>query len=141
MTVDAYIRDEPVPARLRIEDYQGGWLAIVFLPPAAAAQPELARYEELGRAFARLDALVVASSIEPWSALRDATVAFPLVADTQGIVARAFGALADGEPSYGTVLLDPDGEIRYEDLGRGASADRTLAALERLRGGTIRAAA
>jgi alkyl hydroperoxide reductase subunit AhpC len=141
MTVDAYIRDEPVPARLRIEDYQGGWVAIVFLPPAAAAQPELARFDELRRAFAASDGLVIASSIEPWSALRDAPVSFPLVADTQGIVARAFGALVDGEPAYGTVLVDPAGEIRYDDLGRAVSADRALAALRRLRAAALRAAA
>lgn len=132
MTVDAYIRDEPVPARLRIEDYQGGWLVIAFLPPAAAAQPSLARFEELRGSFAAADALIVASSIEPWSALRDAAVTFPLVADTQGILARAFGALVDGEPGYGTVILDPGGDVRYDDLGRGVSADRALAALGRL---------
>jgi peroxiredoxin len=133
MTVDAYIRDEPVPARLRIEDYRGGWLAVVFFPPAIADQAELLRFEELRREFAAHDALLLGSSIEPWAALRDAPCAFPLVADTQGLLARAFGALIDGEPSYGTVLVDPDGEVRYDDLGRGPSAERALTALARMR--------
>lgn len=141
MTVDAFIRDEPVPARLRIEDYRGGWLATAFFPPAAAAQAELVRFEELRREFAARDALLLGASIEPWPALRDAPCAFPLVADAQGILARAFGALLDGEPAYGTVIVDPDGEVRYEDLGRGPAADRALAALARLRGETLRRAA
>ena len=76
---------------------------------------------------------MLASSIDSWFELRETRVAFPVVADTDGTLANAFGAIVDGEPCFGTVLLDPDGVVRFSDLGRGVSAERTLAALRELR--------
>jgi alkyl hydroperoxide reductase subunit AhpC len=133
MTLQAYIRDEPGPAKLDLAELAGGWVALVFLPPALASSRELLRFEALRAAFAEEDCLVVASSIDSWFELRETLVTFPVVADTDGVLARSFGAIVDGEPRFGTVLLDPDGIPRFDDLGEGASAERTLDALRRLR--------
>jgi alkyl hydroperoxide reductase subunit AhpC len=141
MPVQAYIRDEPGPARLELAELAGGWVALVFLPPSLASSADLLRFEELRAAFAAEDCLVVASSIDSWFELRETRVAFPVVADTDGMLARSFGAIVDGEPRFGTVLLDPDGVPRYDDLGEGASAERALEAVRRLRESTDERAA
>ena len=133
MTVEAFIKDEPGPARLDLAELAGGWVALVFLPPSLASSEELLRFESLRASFAGEDCLVLASSIDSWFELRETRVAFPVVADTDGMLARSFGAIIDGEPRFGTVLLDPDGIPRYSDLGDGASAERALAALRSLR--------
>jgi alkyl hydroperoxide reductase subunit AhpC len=133
MTLQAFIRDDPGPAELELADLAGGWVALAFLPPSLASSAELLRFEQLRGAFAEEDCLVVASSIDSWFELRETLVTFPVVADTDGVLARSFGAIVDGEPRFGTVLLDPDGIPRFDDLGEGASAERTLDALRRLR--------
>ena len=133
MTFEAYVKDEPGPMRLDFAALAGGWVALVFLPPSLASSAELDRFEALRTEFADEDCIVVASSIDSWFELRETRVAFPVVADTDGMLARAFGAIVDGEPFVGTVLLDPDGCPRFDDLGRGVSAERALDALRELR--------
>ena len=133
VSLEAFIRDEPGPARIELADLVGGWVALAFLPPSLASSAELLRFEELRASFGEEDCLVLASSIDSWFELRETRVAFPVVADTDGMLANAFGAIVDGEPCFGTVLLDPDGVVRFSDLGRGVSAERTLAALRELR--------
>jgi alkyl hydroperoxide reductase subunit AhpC len=139
MTLQAFIRDDPGPAELELADLAGGWVALAFLPPSLASSAELLRFEQLRGAFAEEDCLVVASSIDSWFELRETRVAFPVVADTDGMLALTFGAIVDGEPLFGTVLLDPDGVLRHSDLGQGVSADRTLAALRELRAARLAA--
>ena len=133
VNVESYIRDEPRPARLSLAEFRGGWVAIAFLPPEMGSHPELERLEQLRHAFAEEDCVLLGSSIDSWFDLHESPAAFPLVADTQGILARSFGAIVDGDPRYGTVLIDPDGVVRYDDLGAGVSAQRALSALRRLR--------
>jgi alkyl hydroperoxide reductase subunit AhpC len=141
MTVESYIRDEPRPARLSLADFRGAWLAVAFFPPGMGSEPELVRLESLRHAFADEDCVLLGSSIDSWFDLHESPAAFPLVADTQGTLARSFGALIDGDPRFGTVLIDPDGVVRYDDLGAGVSADRALAALRELRRAQLDAAA
>jgi peroxiredoxin len=133
MNVESYIRDEPGPARLNLADFEGGWLAIAFFPPEMGSHPELARLEELRHAFAGEDCVLLGVSVDSWFGLHESPAAFPLVADTQGMLARSFGAIVDGDLRSGTVLIDPDGVVRYDDLGSGVSAERALAALRRIR--------
>ena len=134
MILETFIRDELAPVRLRLEDYLGGWLAIAFFPPGMASHPELARFEQLRAEFADQDALLLGASIDSWFELRTAPASFPLVADTRGLLAAAHGALADGEPRFGTVLIDPSGRVRHSRLGDGPSATAALQALRGLRG-------
>ncbi len=134
MVLETFIRDEPGPVHLRLADYLGGWLAITFFPRALASHPELARLEELRADFAERDCLLLAASIDSWPELRSAPAAFPLVADTRGQLAAAFGALADGEPRFGTILIDPVGNVRHSDLGGDPHAATALRALGALQG-------
>ena len=132
--METYIDGEPAPVQLELSDYRGGWTLIAFFPPGMAAHPELAEFDRLRHAFAAENCLLLAVSIDSWWQLRETPAAFPLVADTHGLLAASFGALADGEPRFGTVLLDPDGVVVHEDLGRAPDARATLRALRALRG-------
>jgi hypothetical protein len=66
-----------------------------------ARHPELAKYERFRGAVADEDCLVLAASIDPIWKLQGGPALFPLVADANGLLAASFGALADGEPSFG----------------------------------------
>jgi alkyl hydroperoxide reductase subunit AhpC len=133
MTFETFTRDEPRPGRLRLADYLGGWAAVAFFPPGLAEHPELRRFEELRDDFADEDCLVLGVSIDSWFDLHETPVAFTIVADTEGTLARTFGAIVDGDLRSGTVLVDPDGVVVWDDLGDGVSADRALAGLRCVR--------
>jgi peroxiredoxin len=132
--IDTVIRDEPRPVRLDLDDFRGGWTCLVFFPPGMAGHPELAKYERFRAAFAEEDCLVLAASIDPIRKLQDAPASFPLVADVDGLLAVSYGALADGEPSFGWLLIDPTGHVRAGDLEEGPCAACALDRLRALRG-------
>jgi alkyl hydroperoxide reductase subunit AhpC len=129
------------PAHLHFADYAGAWVAIAFFPPGLASHPELARFERLRDAFAAEGCVLLGASVDSWFDLHETPAGFPIVADTDGLLARTFGALVDGERRYGTVLADADGVVRWDDLGAGVSADRALTGLECLRREERRSAA
>ena len=91
-------------------------------------------YECLRRAFADEDRLLLAASIDPLWKLEGAAASFPLVADTNGLLAVCYGALTDGEPKFGWLLIDPTGRVRDGDLEEGPCAARALDRLRALRG-------
>jgi hypothetical protein len=128
--LDTVIRDEPFPVRLDLDDFRGGWTCLVFFPPGMATHPELGMYERFRRAFADEDCLLLAASIDPLWKLEGAAASFPLAADTNGLLAVSYGALADGEPRFGWLLIDPTGRVRDGDLEEGPCA---ACALDRLR--------
>jgi alkyl hydroperoxide reductase subunit AhpC len=132
--LDTVIRDEPFSVRLDLDDFRGGWTCLVFFPPGMAGHPELEMYERFRRAFAYEDCLLLGASIDPLWKLRDAPAWFPLVADTNGLLAVSYGALADGEPRFGWLLIDPTGRVRDSDLEEGPCAACALDRLRALRG-------
>jgi thioredoxin-dependent peroxiredoxin len=132
MTVEAFVHDNPSPEPVRLADFRGRWLALAFFPPAAVPK-ELDKMQGLHGDLTESDCALLGVSYESWFELRETPTTFPLVADTEGILARRFGALVDGEPCPGIVLVDPDGIIRYEDLCGEISPERTLDALRGLR--------
>ena len=132
--LNAVIRDEPFPARLELDDFRGGWTCLVFFPPGMASHAELGSFDRLRSAFADEDCLLLAASIDPLWTLRDAPASFPLVADTNGLLAVSYGALADDEPRFGWLLIDPLGHGRAGDLDQGPCAACALERLRALRG-------
>jgi alkyl hydroperoxide reductase subunit AhpC len=133
MTVTSTTQDGPEPMALGFADYAGAWVAIAFFPPGLERHPELARFDELRGAFAEQGCVLLGASVDTWLDLHEMPASFPIVADTEGLLARTFGAQVDGERRFGTVLADPDGIVRWDDLGKGVSAARALAGLDRLR--------
>jgi alkyl hydroperoxide reductase subunit AhpC len=136
--LNTVIRDEPFPVRLDLDDFRGGWTCLAFFQPGMSSHPELASFERLRSAFAAEDCLLLAASIDPLWTLRDAPASFPLVADTNGLLAVSYGALAGGEPRFGWLLLDPSGRVRSGDLDQGPCAACALERLRALRGGRPR---
>jgi alkyl hydroperoxide reductase subunit AhpC len=134
MILDTVIRDEPRLVQLDLDDFRGGWTCLVFFPPGMARHPELVKYERFRSAFADEDCLVVAASIDPIWKLQGAPASFPLVADTNGLLAVSHGALMDGEPRFGWLLIDPSGRVRDGDLDQGPCAACALDRLRALRG-------
>ena len=109
MIPDTVIRDEPFPVRLDLDDFRGGWTCLAFFPPGMTSHPELGSFERFRGAFADEDCLLLAASIDPLWLLRNGPASFPLVADTNGLLAVSYGALTDGEPRFGWLLIDPSG--------------------------------
>jgi alkyl hydroperoxide reductase subunit AhpC len=132
--LNSVIRNEPFPVRLELDDFRGGWTCLAFFPPGMASHAELGSFERLRSAFAGEDCLLLAASIDPLWTLRDAPASFPLVADTNGLLALSYDALAGGEPRFGWLLLDPLGRVRSGDLDHGPCAACALERLRALRG-------
>jgi peroxiredoxin len=132
--LETYIRDEPGPVELDLDDFRGGWTLLAFFPPRMATHPELAALERLRARFADEDCLVVAASIDPWRRLREAPVSFPLVSDSYALLAQAFGAYGHGDAHFGWVLLDPRGVVRASDFETEPCAVCALDVLRDLRG-------
>ena len=126
----AYVRDAAGPRRFSLSELRGRWVALFFYPrdfsPVSGA--ELASLAVLDRQLAAEGAAVVASSPDDYESHRAwlegeaglAEASFPIVADVERALARAFGVLLeDGTPLRGTVLIDPHGIVTQCIVDRG----------------------
>src|SRR3954468_4380424 len=119
----AFALRDPAGELVRLEDFRGRPLVIVFYPldwsPGCSQQLDLYQQEldEFRRRGAELLAISVDSlySHGAWAAVRGLT--FPLLADfhPKGEVARAYSVWRehDGFSDRGLYVVDPDGVIRY----------------------------
>lgn len=133
LTVEAFHEDEV--QRVRLPDYRGRWLVVLFYPadftficPTELA--EAARYYD--EFVAEGAELVSVSTDTVWthkawheSSEMVAAVRFPMLADPTGALCRGFGTYLENEgvSLRGTFLIDPEGvlqayEIHVNDIGR-----------------------
>ncbi|MBE3599718.1 MAG: peroxiredoxin [Limnochordaceae bacterium] len=132
---------------VRLADYRGRWLVLVFYPAdfTFVCPTELADYGELYDEFRQRNAEVVGISTDTvythkaWLEAEKTLehVRYPMASDRTGHVARLFGVLDEtsGNARRGTFILDPEGRVRdvevtWDNVGRNAS--ETLRRLDAL---------
>lgn len=136
MALQAYHRDEIKD--LRLSDYRGQWLALVFYPAdftfvCPTELEELAGLYPLFREEGAEILSVSGDTVYVHKAWHDASPAirkidFPMVADPTGNLCREFGTYIeqDGLSLRGSFVVDPDGvlqsfEICANNIGRSAA--------------------
>lgn len=128
----------------QLADWRGQWLVLYFYPrdntPGCTA--EAAAFRDAQPRFAALKAQVVGVSLDDGNSHRafaaEHRLPFPLLVDSDGSTARAYGALAN----FGIVkfakrhsfLIDPDGRVAktYRDVDPARHAEEIIADLKEL---------
>ena len=139
------VRGGGEPVEVRLSGLRGGWVVLFFYPRdfTRVCPTEI---RELSKRRAELGAEVLALSVDDaethrrWIAEVLGEVAFPLLADPGGAVARAYGALLPGEgvAARATFAIDPRGVIQYaavQNLNVGRSISELVRVVEALRTG------
>jgi alkyl hydroperoxide reductase subunit AhpC len=129
---------------------RGSWVVLFFYPRdfTRVCPTEL---RELSKRRAELGAEVLALSVDDvethrrWLSEALGELAFPLLADPGGAIARAYGALLEGEgvAARATFAIDPQGVIQYAAANNrkvGRSISELVRVLEALRTGDAVAA-
>jgi alkyl hydroperoxide reductase subunit AhpC len=136
--------------QVRLAELRGRWVVLLFYPrDFTTVCPTEVR--ELSKRMPELRALgaeALALSVDEvethqrWIAEVLGPLAMPLVADPDGAVARAYGALLEpeGVASRATFVVDPEGLVRYaafHDLQVGRSISEIIRVVEALRTGRM----
>jgi peroxiredoxin 2/4 len=136
--------------RVRLSDYRGKYLFLVFYPAAFTfvCPTELIAFDERLKEFDAANCAIMAISVDTehvhlaWKETsRDdgglGQVGYPLVSDITKSISRSYGVLHDESVALrGTFLIDPKGKVRHalvNDLSIGRSvgeAMRTLKAVQ-----------
>ena len=144
--VDAY-QDNDI-RKLRLSDYKGKWLALIFYPAdfTFICPTELEEAASLYPEFRKLDAEVLSVSTDTayvhkaWHDQSPAVskIRFPMVADPAAKLSRAFGTYLEdvGLSLRGSFIIDPDGVLKaaeYHDNSIGRSGAELLRKLQAAR--------
>ncbi len=122
---------------LRLSDYRGMWLALIFYPAdftfvCPTELEEAAHYHEEFRRYGAEIMSVSTDTVFVHKAWHDQSpaikqVKFPMLADPTGRLCRAFGTYieAEGVSLRGSFIIDPDGilkayEVNANNIGRSA---------------------
>lgn len=136
--------------KISLKDYKGKWLCLFFYPLdfTFVCPTELKGFAKNESEFKKINCHVVAASTDSehshkaWFQRDMPEVKFPILADTNHHVARAFGVLKEdqGIAYRGTFLIDPDGYVRYSvisDLDVGRSVKETIRVLQAFQSGGL----
>jgi peroxiredoxin Q/BCP len=146
--LDLAMRDNRGQLR-RLADFRGRNVVLYFYPKddTPGCTVEGKEFRELHEQFAALDAVVIGvstDSVERHRAFADKhDFPFPLLADTEGALASAFGVLKGGLAARSTFVLDHDNRVRrafHDVTPRGHAAQvlnflRTMVESHRMLGG------
>ncbi len=125
--------DQPAPlfslpsntgeGEVNLADYQGQWVVLYFYPAdftpgctleAQRFQRDLPQYQALNTAVIG----VSVDDVNSHEAFCDSEgLRFPLLADTDGTVGKAYGSFLSGMALRHTYLIDPEGILRERFLG------------------------
>ena len=140
---DAYYKNDIV--KVNLADYRGKWVALVFYPAdfTFVCPTELGELAQNYDRFKELGAEVLCASTDTafcHKAWHDSSetikqIAFPMLADPSGKLARAYGVMIEQEglALRGTFIIDPDGVLKsYEmnDNSIGRSSEELLRKLQ-----------
>jgi alkyl hydroperoxide reductase subunit AhpC len=139
------LRGRGEPVQLRLAALRGGWVMVFFYPRdfTPVCPTEL---RELSKRSAELGAEVLALSADDvethrrWLDQVLGEVAFPLLADPGGAIARAYGVWLEreGVAARATFAVDPQGVVQYasvHNLNVGRSVSELVRVMEALRTG------
>jgi peroxiredoxin Q/BCP len=129
-----------------IEDYRGKWIALYFYPrdDTPGCTTEACEFRDNIFAFKDLDCQILGVSLDDEESHREFSekygLPFPLLADTEGAAASAYGVrarmLGIAYAKRQTFLIDPDGNIakHYSDVDPDTHSLEVLADLAELQG-------
>ncbi len=151
LTIDAYLRGEPMPHPVSLASLRGRWVVLFFYPRdfTFICPTEIQEFSRLHPQFTQERAVVLGASTDSYFShkawyeadprLRD--VAYPVLADTSHRLSADYGVLTDdGSALRGTFIIDPDGVVRHvlvNDLDVGRNVEETLRTLRALRTGEL----
>jgi len=128
-----------------IEDYRGEWVALYFYPKddTPGCTTEACAFRDNIFAFKTLDCQILGVSLDDADSHREFSekydLPFPLLADTEGTVADAYGVktkfFGSTVAKRQTFLIDPDGNVakHYPEVNPDTHSLQVLADLETLR--------
>ena len=133
-----------------LSDYRGQWLLLLFYPRdfTFICPTELRGFARHEAEFKEANCAIVAASTDStWSHKawfeRDLPeVKYPVLADTNQSLARAYGVLneADGSAERGLFIIDPEGVVKYLLVSAGSvgrSVKESLRVLKALQTGDL----
>jgi alkyl hydroperoxide reductase subunit AhpC len=126
------------PVEVRLSALRGRWVVLFFYPRdfSRVCPTEL---RELSKRRTELAAELFALSVDDvethrrWISEAFGELAFPLLADPGGAIARAYGVLleGDGVAARATFAIDPEGRVQYAAV-QGRQVGRSISELVRL---------
>jgi peroxiredoxin Q/BCP len=131
----------------RLADYRGQWVVLYFYPKddTPGCTTEACNFRDDVPRLRQLGARVLGVSLDSRASHAEFAEAyhlpFPLLADRDGEVARAYGAYFGLGPlrfaKRHTFIIDPDGRIAriYRDVKPASHSDEVVAAVMALQGG------
>ncbi|MDJ0533658.1 MAG: peroxiredoxin [Xenococcaceae cyanobacterium MO_207.B15] len=125
-----------------LKDYQGKWVVLYFYPQdfTPGCTIEARRFQQDLPKFTARNAQILGVSVDDVDSHREFCDAeglkFPLLADTDGSVSKAYGSWLGFASLRHTYLIDPDGILRKIFLGVNPNRHtaEVLASLDRLQG-------
>lgn len=142
------VRGAGEAVEVRLSALRGRWVVLLFYPRdfTPVCPTEVIELSKRMPELRALDAEAVALSVDDlathrrWIAEVLGPVALPLVADPEGALARAWGALLErqGVAARATFVVDPAGVVQYasfHNLAVGRSISEIIRVLEALRTG------
>jgi thioredoxin-dependent peroxiredoxin len=103
---------------VRLADFRGCHVVLYFYPAddTPGCTVEGKEFRDLSEQFGRLDCVVIGVSVDSVESHRkfadQHALAFPLLSDSDGTLARTFGVLRDGLADRTTFVLDRDLRVR-----------------------------
>lgn len=133
-----------------LSQYKGKWVVLFFYPLdfTFVCPTEIQGFARKVSEFQKLNAVVLGCSTDSyyshqaWFERDLPEVKFPILADTNHAISRAFGVLKEeaGIAYRGTFIIDPNGILRsmvINDLPVGRSVDETIRTLQALQTGDL----
>ena len=110
-------------ASVSLADYQGQWVVLYFYPQdfTPGCTLEAQKFQKDLQKFHDINAEVIGVSVDDVNSHQDFCDAeglrFPLLADTDGKVSKAYGSWLSGRSLRHTYVIDPDGILKASFLG------------------------
>lgn len=136
--------------KLSSADFKKKWIVLFFYPRdfTFVCPTELKGFANAENEFKKNNAVLVSCSTDSefshkaWFERDLAMVKYPILADTNHAISRAYDVLVEetGEALRGTFIIDPDGVLQYSvvsNMNVGRSIDETLRVLQALQTGGL----